>query len=168
MTLCACDIMRQDAVTVTPRTTLRQLLEILVDHEISGVPVVDGESRLVGIVSQRDVLEYIRAQLAKDGEEVLDRQIWDCDALQLMETCLRSVSPNCSLSAVALLMRRNHIHRVMVVQGGDLLGVITTSDLLKPFESPDLVNLVWGKKETFRYFSPFRSAAAEARVAEKK
>jgi len=65
------DIMTKKVLTVRPETTVREVAEILVNHKISGVPVVEDDGRLVGIVSEGDLMskEILPEPLLAPGEK---------------------------------------------------------------------------------------------------
>ena len=62
------DIMTKKVLTVRPETTVREVAEILVNHKISGVPVVEDDGRLVGIVTVDDVIDVMEAEATEDFE----------------------------------------------------------------------------------------------------
>jgi CBS domain-containing protein len=146
----ASDLMNPEVLTVREEMTVRELASFLIANEISGAPVADGEGRLVGVVSLVDVAaaatgEDRRRQdedgsgfFGRDWEEGLDEE--DVEDLPLDQEGLRvgdimnpkiySVTEDATVSEVASLMLKGHLHRVLVTREDRAVGIITTSDLL--------------------------------------
>jgi IMP dehydrogenase len=114
----------KDPITVTPDTTIRQVLELTRTHEISGVPVVDG-SELVGIVTSRD-LRF---------ETHFEHPV---SAVMTPKERLVTVKEGASRDEVMHLLHKNRIEKVLVVNGGfQLRGLITVKDIQKASEFPN-------------------------------
>jgi CBS domain-containing protein len=142
---CIKDVMTKNPVTVDPSTTARELARILTDNEISGVPVVNGEERVIGVVSRTDLLQWIvtgglgvspddwfdRLAAGKPGE----RRPEDMGIVEdFMSTEAVTAGPEEAVSTVAARMAQERIHRVIVVdEKGFLLGIVTSLDLLRVF-----------------------------------
>ena len=148
--LVARDLMNEEVLTVPVDWTARQLAEFLTDNEISGAPVEDGDGRLVGVVSVTDIALAAAqgAQLAPDRsnpafyvrgwEESVDPE--DMRGLHLerenflvreiMTPAVYSVPEDTPVSEIAETMIDSHIHRVLVTRGEQVVGIVTSSDLL--------------------------------------
>jgi len=139
----ASDVMARDVVTVTPTTTVKEIATIMAERRISGVPVVDAAGKLVGILSETDLLhraetgtqrrhkwwlgafidddqlarEYLAAH-ARRAEDIMSRQVVTVDA-------------GMELGQVADLLERRKLKRVPVLQDGRLVGIITRGDLVR-------------------------------------
>ncbi len=135
------DIMNSDVKTLTMDHTVNACLKFMKAYRIRHVPVIDlpmeGEKRkkpaFIGVISQRDVLRLASPDAPKDG-----RQKWDKKALrQLLSQIVArkplSASPNTPVSDVIITMLNNHIDMVPVLTDAVLVGVITTTDILKLF-----------------------------------
>ena len=70
------DIMTRDVITVGPKATVREIAEILVEHKISGLPVVDGEGRVLGLVSEGDLMHKEIAPKLPDALSILGAIIY--------------------------------------------------------------------------------------------
>ena len=70
------DIMTRDVITVGPKATVREIAEILVEHKISGLPVVDGEGRVLGMVSEGDLMHKEIAPKLPDALSILGAIIY--------------------------------------------------------------------------------------------
>lgn len=142
------DIMTCDVVTVNDKTTVRKLIKILSKHEITGVPVLDDNGALCGIVSEKDV---IRAQLrslyqSEQYDDLLDlfsptysiieeqangyntRYKW---VEQIMTRDVVTVRKGTSVEEVAMIMTKHHYHRIPVLDQNDAIaGIVTTIDMI--------------------------------------
>ena len=125
------DIMTSPVITVTGDTPLKDAAEILVTREISALPVVDGRGKLIGILSEADIvpLELTpdpRAQMipvparavAHTVEEAMTR-----DVVALPE--------DAGISWIATLMLEKHIKRIPIVSGAFVVGIVSRRDLLR-------------------------------------
>ncbi len=107
-------------VTVRPSQSLREALGVMREHDVSGVPVVEGTSA-VGILTSRDIR----------FEKNLDQPV-----SALMTTELVTVPPGCSPEAARELLHKHRIEKLLVVDGGKLVGLITIKDLLQAERNP--------------------------------
>jgi len=107
------DIMTKDVVTVSAAATVREAARILTQQQLSGAPVVDEEGRLVGIVSETDIV-------AKKGRQVKD----------IMSEKVYTVTEETSLEEIAALMMTRRIKRLAVMRGEKLVGIVSRADLV--------------------------------------
>jgi len=112
------DIMNNDKATVTADLTIAELARKLIDLRLTGLPVVDANGALTGMVSEYDVI-------SRRGSTVSD----------IMSRGLISVTEDASVEQVASLMGLHGIRRVPVVRGGQLVGTVSRADLLRLFLS---------------------------------
>lgn len=121
--------MQQPVVTCLLEQTLGELLELLSLHSISGVPVVDDEGNLLGMVTQSDVAAF------------LSGQPWspDTTVAQLYSPTVHSVEPEAGLREVVARMLREHVHRLPVVRSGKLVGLVSTLDVLRVLRDQQLI-----------------------------
>jgi IMP dehydrogenase len=110
-------------ITVRPDQALREALAVMREHDISGVPVVEGE-RPVGILTARDIR----------FEKNLDQPVH-----ALMTRELVTVPPGVSNDRAKELLHAHRIEKLLVVENGKLLGLITIKDLLQADRNPDAV-----------------------------
>jgi IMP dehydrogenase len=109
-----------DPVTVRPSQSLREALGVMREHDVSGVPVVEGDSP-VGILTARDIR----------FEKNLDQPI-----SVLMTTKLVTVPPGCAPDQARELLHKHRIEKLLVVDNGKLVGLITIKDLLQAERNP--------------------------------
>jgi CBS domain-containing protein len=153
--------MRRELVTAGPELPLHELLELLLRERISGVPVVEG-SQVVGVVSRSNVvsqLEVERNQFASiaafylepfDVETESESQRMQVpeavaarfERLRVRDAMVRdvlSVSPDASLADAARLMVERRVHRLLVLEGRRLVGLVSALDLVDLVASGRLV-----------------------------
>jgi CBS domain-containing protein len=186
------DVMTRDVITVSPEHTLREAMEILSRHHVSGAPVLSGHA-VIGVVSGTDLLEFAAAlpPLAEPELEPLDVEpVEEDDALALadddadaqsaswflarwreerpdaneriveagestwtaldehtvsevMTRGVVSLRPTISLAAAADLMRRKRLHRVLVMEGEQLVGILSTTDIVAAVADGKLTRTRW-------------------------
>ncbi len=109
-------LMSSDIVSVTPTTTADELAELLLERQIGGVPVLDAEGALVGMVSGFDVI----SKPGKSIQEIMSRGVVFVDVDDDVEK-------------IVSLMGLHGIRRVPVCKDGRLVGIISRSDLLRHY-----------------------------------
>ena len=115
--------MVKDPITVTPKITVKELLDVMTKYSISGVPVVDGEN-LVGIVTSRDI--RFETNLSLSVEQVMTPK-----------TKLVTVREGASREEVRSLLHKHRIEKLLVVNNAfQLRGLITVKDIQKAKENP--------------------------------
>ena len=144
------DVMTTPAVTVGPSTGYLEVIETMLDHDISGLPVVDDDGRVLGVVSEADLLskeaygvdrrrplgllvDYLRA---RDPQWV--RKGAARSARELMTAVPEIARPDEDLAVAARRMLEWGYKRLPVVdQGGHILGIIARHDLLSVYDRDD-------------------------------
>ena len=131
------DLMRRDVVTVSPATTVRELVDLLRRHGISGAPVVDQARRVVGMVSETDLMwladwfaeepgsHGVRSRAAEHLEHVDEKTVGD-----VMTADVFGVGSRASLAELAAFFARTGLGRAVVLEDGKLLGIVSVIDLL--------------------------------------
>jgi CBS domain-containing protein len=137
------DIMVRDVVAVGPEAPVREVALLMLERRISGVPVIDGERHVVGIVSEGDLIRRpeIETDQAPKGwlglflsEEERARDFVKSHGRKASEVMTQpaiSVSPDTPLAEVVRLMERHRIKRLPVIRQGKLAGLVTRADLLR-------------------------------------
>ncbi|HUB45233.1 MAG TPA: CBS domain-containing protein [Acetobacteraceae bacterium] len=141
----AADVMTANVITVEPDTTVQALAILLSERAISGAPVVDAAGRLVGIVSEGDLLH--RIELGTDATEPRKRSWWLEDfaaahardyvkahgrtVADIMTRDVVVVTEQTDLGEVATLLETNRIKRVPVMRGETIVGIISRSNLVR-------------------------------------
>lgn len=135
------DVMTKEVITVRSSTTATEIADLLLRHRISGVPVLGDGDRVVGIVSEGDLVQriddggrqgswWLRLFTAPDAAaDYVKRH--GRRAEDIMSRDVISVSPDAPLGEIARLLERRHIKRVPVIDGsGRLVGIISRANLL--------------------------------------
>ena len=133
------DIMTSDVVAVRPDAPYREMVATLRGHRVSGLPVVDAEGIVVGVVSETDLLAR-RAMAGRPGW--LPRRghvtLAELTASDLMTEPAVTTGPDELVSSVARLMSSRRLRRLPVVdRHGHLVGIVCRSDVLSVFSRPD-------------------------------
>lgn len=143
------ELMTRDVATVTPGTTLKEVARVLTRRGISGVPVVDTGGRVLGVVSEADVLLKERGPEGRpaprfawftDGRDpAADAKVAARTAAEAMTAPAVTIGPERPASAAARIMLERGINRLPVVKDGVLVGIVTRADLVRAFTRPDAV-----------------------------
>ncbi len=112
------DIMSPNVITISENASVQEAARKLADYRISGMPVLDSEQRVIGIVSEIDIIN-------KSGPKVGD----------IMSRRVISVPEDASIDAIAQLLTGNRIKRVPVLAGDRLLGIVSRADIVRMMAS---------------------------------
>ncbi|MGW8778084.1 CBS domain-containing protein [Streptomyces sp. NPDC055796] len=130
------DLMTDEVVSVAPGTAFKDVAKLLAQYDISGVPVLDDEDRVVGVVSQTDLLA--RTVPGPHPPEQGTIATNPPTAGDVMSVPAVSVHAEETVADAARLMTRRGIERLPVVDVEDrLVGIVTRRDLLRMFLRPD-------------------------------
>jgi CBS domain-containing protein len=141
------EVMTTEVVTVLPGTPLKAVAQLLVEHGISGLPVVDEDGAVVGVISEADLLVKESGSTPKRPGLVawlLDssdpREQLKLDARVAGEAMTKpaiTVAPYQSTASAATLMLDGGINRLPVVRNDRLVGIVTRADLVRAFARSD-------------------------------
>jgi CBS domain-containing protein len=139
--------MQSDVVTVTEGTSLGEVGRLLLERRVSGVPVVDGQNRPVGIVSLTDIVDSTVNENRQFGDEKLyyrsmaraangvGRGFHVDASLDAAETVMTPlvlrIDARASVVAAARVMAQERVHRLIVVDGEKMVGIITSMDIVR-------------------------------------
>ena len=140
------DLMTTPVVTVGPETPFKEIVARLAEHRVSAVPVVDDSRRVLGVVSEADLL--LKEEFPEPEQDLplwwtrrarLDRAKAAASvARDLMTVAVVAVSPDATVAEAARRMHTAKVKRLPVVdRSGRLLGIVSRSDLLKVFDRSD-------------------------------
>ncbi len=137
------ELMNRNSISVLPATLVADAARIMLAHRVSGLPVLDEQGHLAGIVTEGDLLR--RAEIGTDGAQagwLKSMLMPSAVAADYVHTHARHVSgvmthnpvfvtPETQLEEAANLMLRKHIKRLPVLEHGKLVGIISRTDLLR-------------------------------------
>ena len=123
------EIMQSPVIAATPRASLRDLAARLVTNEFSGMPVADPDGRVVGVITEADI---IRALL--EG-----KQLETLTASQVMTGPALTVDVKASLEEVMKVLQEHKIVRVPVTSDGKLVGIIARRDVIRAVIEPEFM-----------------------------
>jgi CBS domain-containing protein len=140
------DVMTDNVVSVSDNTPYKDIVQLLAQHEVSAVPVVDDTRRVLGVVSEADLLHKIEFTGLEPHVHLLERKqrrqarakAAGDRAGDLMSSPAVTVSSDASLSAVAKIMDHERVKRLPVVdEQGRLIGIVSRRDLLRVYLRED-------------------------------
>ena len=141
------DVMSRPVMSVTADTPLRHAATILTQFGISGLPVTDGAGRPVGMISQADVLVKERRRAADPSRRILSRlRAWSRGAKdksgartvgEAMTSPALTIRPDAAIAEAATTMLDNGVGRLVVVEDGSAVAIVTRHDLLRAFARAD-------------------------------
>jgi CBS domain-containing protein len=140
------DVMTRDVITVSPETGITEIAKLLIEKNFNGLPVVDKDGGLVGIICQSDLIAeqkklpipsvftlldafipiYPPGKTAKEVEKIAAIK-----ASQAMTRNPVTVGPETGLDEIASIMVNRSIHTIPVVEGNKLVGIIGKMDILQ-------------------------------------
>ena len=151
MTIMSREFMQESVILVAPEDTPIAVQRVFADEMIHGLPVVDEQNRVPGVISASDLLQavaddrdatYPAPGYFEDGvgsfagfaDEDFREALGRRRVAGVMTRNIVSVSPRASVSEIARTLRHNRVHRVLVIEDDVLVGIITTFDLIKLLE----------------------------------
>jgi CBS domain-containing protein len=141
--------MTTPAITVGPDATFGDIVDLLLVHEISGLPVVDGEGRLLGIVTEADLVSKeayghrrrrsleLLADYLRGHDPQWVRKAGGRTASEVMTTSPAFAAPGDDVAVAARRMLEGRHKRLPVVDGGRVVGIVSRRDLLTPLHRSD-------------------------------
>jgi CBS domain-containing protein len=137
------DLMTRDVASVPPDASVRDIAKLMLDRRISGVPVVDPEGRVLGVVSEGDLIRRPEIDTDKSNRGWLNIFVSDEErardfvkshgrrAREVMTEPAVCVAPDTALDEAVRIMERDHIKRLPVVEHGRLVGLMTRADVVR-------------------------------------
>ncbi len=139
----ASDIMVTEVVTTKPEANVQDVAEIMLTNRISAVPVLDSAGKIVGIVSEGDLLrrgeagtEHERAWWLKllMGREIMAAEYVKEHSRKVADVMTHGIitaAPDTPVAEIATLLERHRIKRVPIVSGGKLVGIVSRANLIQ-------------------------------------
>jgi CBS domain-containing protein len=137
------DVMTTNVITVSPETSVQEVAQCLLERGISAVPVVDAAGKLLGIVSEGDLMRRSETGTERKPSWWLDMVSSTEDkareyvkshgthARDVMTRQLVTTTEDATLEEIATLLEKHHIKRVPVVRGGKVVGIVSRANLLR-------------------------------------
>jgi len=140
------DIMTVDPITVTPETTIDEAAKIMSEEHISGLPVVNSEGEMIGIITEGDLLgkhktisppgyiEFLGGIIYTESQENFYRRLKQYVAYEvkeLMSTEVTTITPETEIEEIATIMDKENIKRLPVVKERKLVGIVSRADLIR-------------------------------------
>src|SRR5690606_20812282 len=137
------DLMQRNVKTVSPDATVREVAEILAQEDYTGLPVVDEEGRLVGIVTEAElrvgaktlklptVFPFLGGVIFLESPRKFEEQLRKATGTKVSEILTRdvvTVTEDTPLHELAAIMVEKKVKRLPVVDGGRLVGIVTRDD----------------------------------------
>lgn len=126
-----------DVIQVTPDTPVRAVVQLLADHRIGAVPVVE-DDQVIGIMSERDLVYSLR----RDGAAILE---WPVE--RVMTRPAITVEPSVGILTGLSLMTKRRIRHLPIVESGRMIGFVSIGDLVKA-----RIELIEGEAEAMRAY----------------
>jgi len=114
------DVMTKNVITIKQDVPLKEVIRVLVDKGISGVPVVDNSNNVVGILSEKDIMNYM-----------FSGNLNTAVVSEAMTKNLISMTSDADLDKVALLISEKKFRRVPIIDNGKLTGIISRRDIIR-------------------------------------
>ncbi|MFQ5415496.1 MAG: HPP family protein [Myxococcota bacterium] len=128
------DLMQQALVSVSPELSVEEFEELLTAERIGGAPVVaDDQTGVLGVASKTDIVRALSEESTQWIRDLLRPDLTVRDIMTLDPVC---VSPDEDVANVARTMIDGGLHRVLVIDKGDLVGIVTPLDLLAVIAAP--------------------------------
>lgn len=143
------DVMTSEVITIDEQSTVAQVAELLAKNGFSGVPVVNAERKVVGMVTERDLLPKMKGVPFSNlrlpalfgewlGEQEFEQAISETrerSVKEAMSSEVITIAADDELGRAAALMAQHSVKRLPVVSEGDLVGIITRADIIRAIAS---------------------------------
>jgi len=124
-------IMTQNVVRLNLTDDLTKAESLFKEHKIRHIPVVSG-NKILGILSYTDLLRISYAEASDDDDEVVDVTVYNMFTIeQVMTKKIITVTPETTIKETAEILATNEFHAVPVCEGDLLVGIVTTTDLIR-------------------------------------
>jgi len=140
------EIMTEKVITVTKDTPIKQLSDLFINHKVNGFPVVDGEGQLIGIVTEKNLIEQNKnlhiptvialfdAVIYLESGKKFEEEVKRYNATQVADiytSNVVTVAPDAGIHEIASLVAEKSVHSIPVVDGKNILGIIGKLDIIK-------------------------------------
>ncbi len=114
------DIMTKTVTVIQPDKTLFDAMQLLVCKEISGIPVVDEKGKMIGIITEKDILNFVFSGNLKQTKvkDVMTKEVM-------------SFPPEADVDTIALSIGQNRFRRVPIIEGDTVVGIVSRRDIIR-------------------------------------
>ncbi|MBS0569103.1 MAG: CBS domain-containing protein [Proteobacteria bacterium] len=139
------DVMTRNPVTVSAASSVFEAMRLMLDHHVSGLPVVDAGGALVGIVTEGDFMRRVELGTEKKRRRWVEfltspgrlageyTEAHGLSVRDIMSRDLQTVSPAAPLADAVALMEKHRIKRLPAIANGRLAGIVSRADLMRAF-----------------------------------
>lgn len=140
------DIMSKEVLTVKPETSVSELAQLLTTHNINGAPVVDSDGKLIGVVTENDlvfqkkqvhiptVINILDSFIYLESQEKMKKEMEKISAVtveNIYSKDVKTVTPETPIEEIATIMAEQHIHTIPVIKDNNIVGVIGKKDIIR-------------------------------------
>lgn len=144
--LSAKDIMTKDVVTVSPDLPVEKLASLLWEKRISGVPVIDDDGSVLGVVTESDLIDQTKrfhiptvvtildSVIFLDSAEKIKKEINKMTGARVGDICSKkpvTINPDTPADEIASIMAEKGVHTLPVLENGKLVGVVGKADIIR-------------------------------------
>lgn len=154
------DVMTRKVISIDPDATVLQAARLMLQHRISGLPVIDKAGQIVGVISEGDFLRRRETKTERRRSRWLEflmgpgrmadeyTHSHGSKVSEVMSTEVQAVDDQASLEDIVKLMERHRIKRVPVLCGGQVVGIVTRSNIMRGMVSLSHTAAPTGKEDT--------------------
>lgn len=140
------DIMTEEVITVTQNTTIKNLSDLFIKHKVNGFPVLDENGQLIGIVTEKNLIEQNKnlhiptvialfdAVIYLESGKKFEEEVKHLNATLVKDiytSNVVTVSSDANINEIASLMAEKSVHSIPVVDGKKILGIIGKLDIIR-------------------------------------
>ena len=140
------EIMTPEVITVTKTTSIKNLSDLFIKHRVNGFPVLDEDDQLIGIVTEKNLIEQNKnlhiptvialfdAVIYLESGKKFEEEVKRFNATQVKDiytSNVVTVSSDTSIHEIASMMAEKSVHSIPVVDGKNILGIIGKLDIIK-------------------------------------
>jgi CBS domain-containing protein len=123
------DLMTTDVVAVAKTTSIRDAARLMFRYRVSGLPVVDVEDRVLGIITEGD---FLQMEIERVETGSIPDQVGD-----VMSIGVKTIPPDMDVIGAARFMQAQQVKRLIVAEDGKMVGIISRADFVAAFTRPD-------------------------------
>lgn len=138
------DVMTRDVITIREEATVEELARLLIEHKISGVPVINDSNRLIGIVTENDLIRQNKRLHIPTiirlfdayimlGSGKMEEEIRRMAAITVGEICTKDVvtiDEDTTIEEIATIMSERNVHLLPVLKNGHVVGIVGKADVV--------------------------------------